>query len=119
MQAALEHVHFQMPNEHSRIGYLFTAINCGNTGLQAAMESIMADKTPTGLRNNCESYVSQFLPYDPFQKKYSNRKSGKHDSANISNTTVDIGKVAYFGAKKFIGRGESIFSTIAWTSTSN
>ena len=88
MQAASEHVHFQIMNEHSRIGYLLTAINCGDTGLQASMASIKTDENPTGLHNSFEAAVSHMIPYDPFQKKHYDRTSGKWDSANISNTTV-------------------------------
>ena len=68
------------------------------------MSSIEADNTPTGLRNNFEASVSHLLPYDPFQEKYSNCRSGKRDSANISNTTVDRVKVASFGTKNIIGK---------------
>ena len=40
MQASAEHVHYQLPNEHSRVGFLLDAIQCSDTGLQAAMASI-------------------------------------------------------------------------------
>ena len=46
MSACAEHVQYQLPNEHSRIGLLIDAIQCANTGLQAAMAS---GKTDNGL----------------------------------------------------------------------
>ena len=100
MQAASEHLHFQIPNENSLVGYLPTAINCVNTVLQAEIESIKTDKTPTGLRTNFEASASHLLPYDPVQKKHSNRTCGKHNSADITDMTVERGKVSSFGTKK-------------------
>jgi hypothetical protein len=44
MQAAAEHVTYQLLNEHSRVGYLLDAIQCSDAGLQAAMASIKTDQ---------------------------------------------------------------------------
>jgi hypothetical protein len=53
MQAAAEHITtYQLPNEHSRVGYPLTAIQCSDAGLQAAMASIKTDQTENGLRHN-------------------------------------------------------------------
>ena len=41
MQASAEHVQYQLPNEHSRVGFL---LECSDPGLQAAMASVMALK---------------------------------------------------------------------------
>ena len=43
MQASAEHVQYQLPNEHSRVGFLLEAIQCSAPGLQAAMASIKTD----------------------------------------------------------------------------
>ena len=69
MSACAEHVQFQLPNEHSRVGFLIDAIQCADAGLQAAMASIKTDNSPNGLRNNFERAVSHLLPYDPVAKK--------------------------------------------------
>ena len=37
MQACAEHVEYQLPNQHSRVGFLLDAIQCSDPGLQAAM----------------------------------------------------------------------------------
>jgi hypothetical protein len=49
MQAAAEHITYQLPNEHSlRVGYLLDAIQCSDAGLQVTMASIKTDKDPDG-----------------------------------------------------------------------
>ena len=69
MSASAEHVQYQLPNEHSHIGFLIDAIQCADTGLQAAMAGVKTDNGLHGLRNNFESAVSHLLPYDPEAKK--------------------------------------------------
>ena len=69
MSACAEHVQYQLPNEHSRIGLLIDAIQCANAGLQAAMASIKTDNGLYGLRNNFERAIARLLPYDPVAKK--------------------------------------------------
>ena len=39
MQASAEHVQYQLPNEHSRVGFLLEVIQCSAPGLQAAMQA--------------------------------------------------------------------------------
>ena len=65
MQASAEHVQYQRPNEHSRVGFLLEAIHCSDAGLQAAMASIKTDNGPDGMRNNFEATATHLLPYDP------------------------------------------------------
>ena len=69
MSACAEHVQYQLPNEHSRVGFLIDAIQCADAGLQAAMASVKTDNGPNGLQNNFEKAVSHLLPYDPVAKK--------------------------------------------------
>ena len=69
MQASAEHVQYQLPNEHSRVGFLLEAIQCSDPGLQAAMASIKTDNGPEGMRNNFEATAAHLLPYDPVAKK--------------------------------------------------
>ena len=83
MQASAEHVQYQLPNEHSRAGFLIEAIQCSDPGLQAAMASFKTDNGPAGMRNNFEATAAHLLPYDPVAKK---RSSGqKRGSAQISS----------------------------------
>ena len=62
MSACAEHVQYQLPNEHSRVGFLIDAIQCADAGLQAAMASVKMDNGPNHLRNNFERAVSHLLP---------------------------------------------------------
>ena len=71
MQASEEHVQYQLPNEHSRVGVLLEAIQCSDPGLQAAMASIKTDTGLEGMRNNFEATAAHLLPYDPGAKKRS------------------------------------------------
>ena len=43
MQACTEHVEYQLPNDHSRVGFLLEAIQNTDPGLQAAMASVCTD----------------------------------------------------------------------------
>ena len=105
MQAAAEHVTYQIPNSHSRrVGYLLDAIQCSDAGLQAAMATIKTDQV--GLPNDFEGTASFLLPYDPVQKKR-NDHGTKRGPADISDTTGEEAyvNVSSFGTKK--GNGSS------------
>ena len=83
MQASAEHVQYQHPNEHSRVGFLLEVIQCSDLGLQAAMASIETDNGLEGMMHNFEATAAHLLPYDPVAKK---RSSGqKRGSAQISS----------------------------------
>ena len=63
-QASAEHVQYQLPNEHSRVGFLLEVIQCSDAGLQATT-------------------AAHLLPYDPVAKKRSNGQ--KRGAAQISS----------------------------------
>ena len=89
MSACAEHVQYQFPNEHSRVGFLIDVIQCADAGLQAEMASVKTDSGPNGLRNNFERAVSHLLLYDPVAKK---RATGiKQGLALISLTEAHNG----------------------------
>ena len=69
MSACAEHVQYQLPNEHSHVGFLIDAMQCADAGLQATMASVKTDNGPNGLRSNFERAVSHLLPYNPVAKK--------------------------------------------------
>ena len=83
MQVSAEHVQYQLPNEHSRVGFLLEAIQCSDPGLQAAMTSIKTDNGLEGMRSNFEPTAAHLLPYDPVAKKKSSGQ--KRGSAQISS----------------------------------
>ena len=84
MQQCAEHIAYQLPNEHTRVGYLLEGIQCSDPGLQAAMASVRMDDGPNGMRNDFENAAAHLLPYDPVATK---RAAGtKRPAANISDT---------------------------------
>jgi hypothetical protein len=101
MQSCAEYVEYQVPTEHTRVGYLLEGIQCNNAGLQAAVASIKLDTTPvTGKRNDFELAATHLLPYDPVAKKRTG--SHKRGAGDISDTTgADISS---FGTKEGIGK---------------
>ena len=74
---------YQLPNEHSRVGFLLEAIQCSDPRLHAAMASIKTDNGLEGMRNNFEATAAHLLPYDPVAKKRSGGQ--KRGSAQISS----------------------------------
>jgi hypothetical protein len=48
MEACAEHVKYQLPNQHSRVGFLLDAIQNNDADLQVAIASVRTDDGPTG-----------------------------------------------------------------------
>ena len=69
MLACAEHVQYQLPNEHSHIGFLLDAIQCADARLQAAMASVKTDNGLDGIHNHFEQAAAHLLPYNPVAKK--------------------------------------------------
>ena len=103
MQQCAEHVEYQLPNEHTCVGYLLEGIVCPDLGLQGAMASMCTDDGPTGMQNDFKAAAAHILPYDPVAKKRvaagSNRIAAQisfvevPETAKISAATkVSIGK---------------------------
>ena len=87
MSACAEHVQYQLPNELSCIGFLLTAIQCSDAGLQATMASVKTDNGLDGMCNHFEQAAAHLLPYDPVAKK--GATGIKHGSALISITEAE------------------------------
>ena len=101
MQQCAKHVSFQLPNEHTRVGYLLEGIQSMDPGLQVAMASVKTDDGPDGMRNDFEAAAAHLLPYDPVAKKKAAMKrpvaqiSSVEEVAEISGTAAmkeSIGK---------------------------
>jgi hypothetical protein len=88
MEAFAEHVQYQLPNQHPRVGFLLDAIQNNDAGLQAAIGSVRTDDGPTGKRNDFEAAATHFLPYDPVAKK---RLSGTKREAGMISSVMDTG----------------------------
>ena len=102
MQSCDEHVEYQIPNEHTQVGYLLDAIENTDEKILTAIANINDDKgdgtlANPGKRNDFELTVAYLLPNDPVARK--NKGTGKRTSAEISEA-----EVGSFGAKKGIGK---------------
>ena len=73
MQQCAEHIAYQLPNEHTRVGYLLDGIQCSDPGLQAAMASVRTDDGANGMRSDFKKAAVHLLPYDPSCKETSSR----------------------------------------------
>ena len=88
LEEAQNHVDFQLPTEHTRVGYLIDNIENPDADLRAAIANIRQNVNNT--RSNFENAIGVLLPVDPYAK-YKRRNGGpapRHDggNANISST---------------------------------
>ena len=89
MQACSMHVAFQLPNEHTRVGFLLDGIENDDAGLQAAIANVEDDNSVNGKRNDFEKASSHLLPKDPVVKK--RNLQVKRGAAEISEMTATAG----------------------------
>ena len=82
LQEAASHVNFQLPTEHTRVGYLIDNIDNSDPDLRAAIASIRLDVN--GMRTNFEDAVACLLPVDPYAK----HRSSKNKNAQISDVKL-------------------------------
>ena len=83
LEEAALHVQFQLPNEHSRVGYLLENIVNTDPDLRAALASIRADVN--GMRSDFEKAVAFMLPVCPYAK---HSKKNNPNAAIISDATL-------------------------------
>ena len=81
MKEAAQNVTYQVPNEHTRVGYLLDGIESDSPALHAAIATVRNDKD--GSRKNFDEAVAILVPSDPFAKNES-LKASKNVSFNIS-----------------------------------
>jgi hypothetical protein len=99
MQQCAEHVTFQLPTEHTRVGFFLDAIQISDAGLQAAIVAVKTDNKPAGKRNNFEKMASYIVPYDPVNKK---RQTGSGQLTSNISATEEVSSM--FGSKVGIGK---------------
>ena len=83
LQEAADHINFQLPTEHTRVGYLIDNIINADPDLRAAIASVRIDMN--GMRSNFETAVAFLLPVDPYSK-HQNRNKDKN--VNISDANA-------------------------------
>ena len=86
LEEASSHVSFQLPNEHSRVGYLLDNIKNDDPDLRAAIASVRVNTD--NMRDHFEKAAAFLLPVDPYAKS----KVAQSQRANISSTLQGIGK---------------------------
>ena len=99
LRLASNHVPYQLPEEHTRVGYILDAIETTDSRLQAALSSVRADTDEGGKRSNFETTVAFITPEDPVAQRLNNRKRG---AASISD--VDVKKVTISDLKTGQGK---------------
>ena len=95
---ASQHVQYQVPDEHTRVGYLLDNIEHQDADLRAAIAQIRTNAQ--GTRDDFEQSVAILLPVDPFTKAPAHKPKV---SFEISST----------GATKF-GRGKETGVDLRW-----
>jgi hypothetical protein len=97
MEACAEHVQYQFPCQHSRVGFLLDAIQSNDAGLQAAI--VRTDDGPNGMRNDFEGAATHLLPYDPVAKK---RLSGTKRGAGMTSSVMDLANGCPMSARRLL-----------------
>jgi hypothetical protein len=87
MEDCAENFQYQLPNQHSRVGFLLDAIQNNDAGLQAAIASARTNDSPKGKSNDFEAAVTQLLAYDPVAKK---RLRGTKRGAGMMSSVMNI-----------------------------
>ena len=88
LEEASDHVNFQLPTEHTRVGYLIDNIQNPDPDLRAAIANVRLDTN--GMRSNFEDTVAFLLPVDPYSKHRRSQDNKHH--ANVSDTSALKGK---------------------------
>jgi hypothetical protein len=97
--ACAEQVDCQIPNQHSRVGYLLDSIQNNDPELQAAMVNVRTSKGANGMRSDFEQTVTHIQPYCPVAKKKTfGAKRGAGEISSVDAEVNDV-QVASFGTK--------------------
>jgi hypothetical protein len=101
MEQCTQHVSFQLPNYHTRVGFLLDGIQSSDAELNATIAQIKADDVANGKRGDFEAMASFLLPYDPVAKKRQNASKRDHDLI-VSDVTGNVS--SSFGNKPGLGK---------------
>ena len=75
LEEAALHVNFQVPSQHSRVGYLLDNITNNDPDLRAALASIRVNTD--GMRDDFERAVAFILPVCPYSKHKANQRRNR------------------------------------------
>ena len=104
LQATSEHIEYQLPNEHSRVGYLINSIQHNNPGLQAGLANVRLDKGPGSMRGDFETMVAHILTYCPVSKKCKAGSKRGHTHISVTFAEGDTSEISSFGSKSGVGK---------------
>ena len=85
LEEASIHVNFQLPTEHSRVGYLLDNITNQDPDLRAALASIRVNVN--NMRNSFDDAVAFLLPVCPYAKFKSNQRK-PNPQAQVSEVVL-------------------------------
>ena len=103
LEEAKNHVDFQLPTAHTRVGYLIDNISNTDADLRAAIANIRQNVNNT--RSDFENAVGVLLPVDPFtkhchlHKDENNKSSANAIISDTSGTFTDNVKTGKSGVK--------------------
>ena len=86
MQECAEHVPFQLPNAHTRVGYLLEGIKCSDADLLASIALVKNDDGTNGKRSDFEATAAFIIPNCPVAKR---KQQNKRAYGSISATDGD------------------------------
>ena len=92
LEEASINTHCQLPNEHTRVGYLVDNIENSDAALQAAIASVRQNQNY--LRDDFEASVATLLPVEPYVKSNASKKPV---SFEISDVTITPGRGSRIG----------------------
>ena len=78
------HTNCQLPNEHTRVGYLLDDIEHPDAVLQAAIASVRQNHN--NLRDDFEASVATLIPVDPFIKSNASKKPVSYEISGVTST---------------------------------
>ena len=97
MQYCDQHVYYQLPNSHTRVGYILTAIQCDDAGLKANITSLRIDKVQNIKHKYFQACAKHLFQYCTVAK---HRSVGtKRGLDMITDTTAEV---SIFGDKNGI-----------------
>ena len=90
LEEASLHVNFQLPTNHSRVGYLLDNITCQDADLRAALASIRVNIN--NMRDDFDSAVAFLLPVCPYAKYKANQRKNAPQAEIFDVTLKGRGK---------------------------
>ena len=85
MLEAAQYIDFQVPNSHTRIGYIIDNLENSDAALQAAIASIRQNVNNS--RNDFEKAIAILLPVDPHLRISSAKKAVSFEVSSVSGNT--------------------------------